>query len=452
MHQYKGATGVGYGFRGRGESFRTLYESMSRDGGIHGFSRRFNNLLGYSNDNGDRYFDSFGRPTLVNPKDGDKELQRISPRGVAFAELAEGIIGENWAHKLTDINLRQRAAQYTHLLEAGTNANVPTDFININAFTAAVTGLYEVAFLEGYNYPEFIGDTLCPPEQTKTFGGKKAIGIAALGDKAEVRLPGMPTARAKLGEKWLNTPVTEERALSVEVLQEVAFLDLTGEVSNQVNEVGYWLGKKKEFDQIDTFIGVSTATQYNLNGVTYNTYIAAGAYDNTFSNELIHDNDIEEVLIKFRDMKDPFTDNRIDVQPDSAIVMLDKYKTARTIFGDLATAAQYRDATGSPQRIEMYEPAYKGLYKLIMGSQYFYERVYSGLASSNASNTGKYWWMWDSRNGGPFRYAYNWPLRIQSAVSNTMDMIDRGIVMFIKGDERGKSYVREPRKIVRCTN
>ena len=82
------------------------------------------------------------------------------------------------------------------ILEAGVGAVQPSAFANINAFTAVVAGLLEISIMEGFQLPEFIADQLMPPDNTKMFAGRKVIGTTRLGNKAEERQPGMPTARA----------------------------------------------------------------------------------------------------------------------------------------------------------------------------------------------------------------------------------------------------------------
>src|SRR5207245_1681845 len=119
------------------------------------------------------------------------------------------------------------------------------------------------------------------------------------------RNPGMPTKRVQFGERWIEQPRTVEKALACEVLQETVFLDLTGQVTQEANDLGTWLRYNDELRRIDAFIGVTNTYKYK--GTSYNTYLAASTWDNDFSNELVTEGDVEEVLVKFRDMKDPET-------------------------------------------------------------------------------------------------------------------------------------------------
>jgi hypothetical protein len=158
------------------------------------------------------------------------------------------------------------------------------------------------------------------------------------------------------------------------------------------------------------------------------------------------------VLIKFRDMKDPQTLTRVLIQPDFAIVNMGKWRTARAVFGDLATGVQYRDIPGStanPQLIRESAPAYKGLLNILTSPLVFQRCTDADGLGLSAANAEKYWWVGQS---GCIKYAQNWPLRVQQAVPNTVEMIDRGIVLYSKADERGIPFWYEPRKVVRSKN
>ncbi len=406
--------------------------------------------MGLSEKDGRRYYDAAGNQRLKNPLVNGRERERLDPKEFSVKALFEAITGneaspENVAHAFNNGDARRSLFEDTGAGAIGASA-----FANINAFTATVSGLLEVSVMEGFQNPMYIADMLMPPEQTKMFDGRKVIGTTRIGDQAEERLPGMPTKRVQIGERWITQPRTVENALSCEVLQETVYLDLTGEVLQQANKVGEWLAYRKELRVIDAFIGVTNTYRYK--DTAYNTYIANGYFDNTFANELLHESDVEEVLIKFRDMKDPETDTRIMTNPNMVLVQREKLRTAEQIFGSAADMVQYRDAPGSttnPQNVRSAKPFYTGKFQIIE-SPLVFERINAANGLNvNAANSAKYWWTWEK--GKPFVYAQNWPLRTQQAAPNTVDMIDRGVVLFVKADERGIPMVKEPRFVVRCT-
>lgn len=435
-------------------STRQIYEAC---GNPVKFTRMVYHGLGLCNQAGQRYRDEFGRPMVRPPKEG---LQ-LKATEFSLRDLAESIIGEDWARQMSPDTVTRVALQEQErpLLEAGTNAVTATAFANINAFTAVVTGLLEISVMDGWDNPEFIMEQIMPSEKTRMFQGRKVIGTTRLGDVAEPRIPGMPTKRAGFGERWILQPSTVENALSCEVTQEAVFLDLTGEVLEQANDVGYWTHWRKEIRQIDAFIGVTNT--YSYKGTTYNTYLTASTWDNYISsgNELVDQTNIEQCLIKFREMQDPETSLRVGITPTRMLVNQEKFFVAQSILGatenEIQVGSGVMPGTGSAAGTTNYAPIsrrkfanpFSGKFQLYT-SPLIYQRMTDATGLNiSATAAGKTWFMWDSKKP-PMRYAENWPLRVQQAAPQQLDMIDRGIVLFVKADERGVPMVYEPRRIV----
>jgi hypothetical protein len=432
--------------KGTGASVKTLYEGHKDNPGR--FVRSLYESLGLCDARGRRHHDRAGNITLKAPKDkSGNVLEPLRPDQFSLLEMAESMIGEDWAEQLRPdrVHRAMLMEERAPILEAGTGAVMPSAFANINAFTASVVGLIEVSMIEGWQNPQFIADQLMPAEATKVFEGRKKIGVTRMGDVAEERLPGMPTKRAQVGEKWINQPRTVENAVAVEVTQESVFLDLTGQVLKEANDLGTWLAYRKELRCIDAFIGVTNT--YSYKGTAYNTYQTASTWDNSFSNELLHWTDIEEVEIKFRDMTDPETGTRVLIQPNTILVNRGKLHTLGAILG--ATNVRYSDATTSTHNMREFSNPIKGYTPLESPLVYQRCRDSDGLNLS-AANAEKYWWTYEK--GKPIVYAQNWPLRTQTAAPTQMDMIDRGVISYTKADERGVPFWQEPRRVVRCTN
>lgn len=433
------------------QSTRQLYESL----GPAQFARNVRYLLGASDPKGKRYRDTkTGVQKREKPRDSKGAvMEAIDPYSFSLKDLAEATLGENWQAKMQSPRwtLATMLQEEESLLEdTGAGGVMASQFADINAFTAVVSGLLEISVMDGWENPEFIMDQVMPDVQSRMFDGRKVIGTTRLGDVAAPRYPGEPTKRAGFSERWITQPRTVENALACEVYQETVYLDLTGEVLEQANAVGDWIRWRKEMRQIDCFLGVTNTYQYN--GVAHNTYIANGYFNNTLSNELFFWEQIQNAEILFRDMTDPATGLRVRITPDSMYVNQEKYYTAEAVLG--ATDVELRGAPGDAtnrQDVRRSKNPVANKYKLFT-SPLVYQRMTdaSGLNLST-TNAGKYWYLWDSKKP-PFKYASNWPLRVQQAAPNQVDLIDRGIVLFVKADERGTPMVYEPRRIVQNTN
>lgn len=437
------------------QSTRQLFESKVRDGGQRRFVRDMLYLMGLKDRNGNDYRDQSNRRLLKDPVNSQGRTEpRLRAEEFSLKDLCEGILGDEGFEQNFNPSLLRRAnlfEQERPIMEAGTGAIDASAFANVNAFTAVVAGLLEIKILEEFENPDFIADKLMPPDATKMFAGRKVIGSTRMGDAAEQRQPGMPTARIKIGERWIQQPVTVENSLASEVTQEAVFLDLTGEVLQNASDVGTWLGYRKELRCIDAFIGVPYAQTYSYKGTSYQSYISNGYFNNDLSgNELVHWDQVQTALIAFRDMKDPETNTRILTKPNKVLVNMEKLVTAETIMGNLADQAEYRDAPGSttnPQEVRSFKQPYKGRFEIIESPLVYQRCTDSDGLNLSTTSAGKYWWMWQS--GRPIKYATNWGIRTQQAAPNQMEMIDRGIVLFVKADERGVPFWWEPRFVVR---
>lgn len=435
-------------------NFRNLLEGEC-NGNVTHFGRRLSYLMGLTDMQGRYHTRPNGNRTLKDPAG----QPRIRPDEVPVRALMETLVGDDAMRVTSQLRaygqlrpLLESDATWTRSLleDNGAGAVMASSFANINAFTAGVTGLLDVMIIEAYENPMFIGSVLAPVEPSKIFEGRKSIGVSRIGNLAEAREPGMPTKRVQVGERYITQPRTAEKALSCEVTQEALFLDITG---GQLAEhagaagVGEWLGYAQELDIIDSFIGV--VQSHNYNGTSYNTYIAAGFYDNDIASgaELVHESNVEAALIKFRDMTDPDTSTRILVQPNTVLVNREKLRTANAIFGPTAQQYQLRGDSTAQHEINVSDPAYKGQFK-ILESPLVYERCAAADGLNLSTNSGKVWWLFESGPKGHV-WVQNWPLRTQSAAPNQVDMIDRGVVMYTKADLRGVAFWKDPRRVVR---
>jgi len=433
------------------QSTRQLVESM----GYGPFAIKMRHLMGASDERGKRYRDpKTGVQQRRPPRHSSgSTLDYLDPSTVSLRDLAESILGEKWEAKMRSprwawaVGLQEEAAL---MEDTGAGAVMASQFADINAFTAVVSGLLEISLMDGWENPEFIMDQIMPDDATRMFDGRKVIGTTRLGDVSEPRYPGNPTKRAGFSERWITQPRTVENALACEVTQEAVYLDLTGQVLEQANAVGDWIRWRKEMRCIDCFLGITNTYQYN--GVGYNTYISAGYFNNIIaSNELYYWEQVQAAEVLFRDMLDPATGLRVRIVPDSMLVNQEKYYTAEAVLN--ATGIELRGspgATSGQQDVRHSKNPLAGKYKLFT-SPLVYQRMTdtSGLGLS-AVNAARYWYLFDSKKP-PFKYASNWPLRVQQAAPQQVDMIDRGIVLFVKADERGTPMVFEPRRVVQST-
>lgn len=428
---------------------RRLFEERKRDG----FVSAFREMLGLPGNRPGYHRDHLGKPYLKNPKDG----QRVRPEEVSLRGLAEGICGERWA-------ARMDPQGPVGLLESGPGAGVdPTAFIDISAFNAAVSGLVEIKLLESYQQPEFIGDKLAQTVPTR-MNGQKVIGVSAMGDVARARSPGMPHAPAEIGERYVTTPETVEKAARIDVLQESVYYDLTGDVLRQAGEVGKWLGYRDENDAIDSFIGVTTT--YTYKGTAFSTYqssIGAGGgnYVNLYVNPLNDYTSIDAGLLNFILLTDP-ENPAVPISVAPRLIVATPFLASRLSIIDRATqvalvdmranAATIRDFSPLPERI-------RSVFGELIFSNLLYFRLIAsatdpnhpglGYASGAGNKAAGTWFMGDPARG--HWKMENWPLRVRQASATEYEMLNRGIVASYFADYRNVYAWTDPRYVQQNT-
>lgn len=421
------------------------------------FGRELLHLAGVRDAHGNPYHSRGGQRELREALDETgKPVPRLALTDHSIRNLAEVMLGgedavERWL-KPNLVHETLIATDGRSVLEAGTNAQMPSQFANINAFTGVVAGLLEAGIMEAFQNPEYVISKMIPTKPSRQFEGRKEIGIARPGDVMEERQPGMPTKRFNLGEHWMTQPRTVENSGAIEVTQEAVFLDQTGQLSEQANSGGDWLAYRKELRCIDVFIGV--VNNFNYKGTAYNSFISAGYFDNVVaSNELLYTDNLLAAEIKFRDMTDPDTGTRVLMSPNTMVVNREYVGFAAAVNGGdtLMYRSKPADGAGVRQQYTSGPSVYKARGYDVIESALVFERITAanGLNLST-SNGKKYWWLFDRNKY--MVYVENWGIRTQTAAPGQLDMIDRGVVLYTKADERGIPWVVQPRACVESTN
>lgn len=371
--------------------------------------------------------------------------QGNSPREFSLRTLGEGILGRDVFEALYDPE-RSGSMDALDLYEAGPGID-PTAFLNVSAFSSAVAGLIEAQMLEAYNSPSFVMDQVFPTVPTR-LNGQKLIGTGGIGRKAKRRSPGEPHARAGFGEQWVRTPETVEDALCVEVTQEAAFFDLTGEVLDRAANVGEAIRLEKEYDCIDVLVGIVNPYEYMDTG--YATYQDTEPWVNDQNNPLVDYNDLDESRLLFNAMSDPTTGQPITVVPNMIVSVPSMENTIWHVLN--STQIRKGSQEGDVTTINNGQPPAVQNKPTIITSEYLYRVSTAAEADGglglNAANA-KRWYHLQAGPRGAFAWMENWPLRVRAASANEYVMLDRGIIAAYFASQRGVPVVRDPRKVVR---
>jgi len=421
-----------------GANARRLYESFCAKGaeckgstGPRGFVRRLFELVGLTED-------IHGNPRV------DTEKRAMRAKDVSLKELTFAMLGEEAQYKI----LGPASTDYNQLTEDATSAVHPGDFANISAWNVAVSGLLGAQVMEAYRRPEFIGERLATVRPTKLRQTKK-IGIGIVGDLAEDMKPGQRHPRAQLPERYGLSPITKKRGLGIEVTYEAVFFDLTGQVNQQAESIGYELGLRRERMIIDQFLGIAPAAQnWNYGGVAYGTYQTATPYINDHANPLNDWQDVDDARMLFAGMRDMEKGELIAIGGRDVLVMPGKEMEAQMIFSydRLERSTQSAAEVGIGPN-----PLRSAGYNLLPTSMLVYDRLIAADGGAlDAAVAREYWFMGDFKMA--FDYWENWGMRTKRAAANDYDMADQDLILAIFVNEMGIPGVNEPHAIVRNKN
>jgi len=449
------------------------------------FVNHMRHRLGLCDRHGNNYRDRVGNRIL---RECDDPQQRLRAEDFSIKELMESVVGpgtsaflesaETWATwRAQNFAIENRhPGDPRALLEAPGTGISPSAFADINAWTAVNSGLIERRILEQFVNPDFIGDIICPDEQTKIAEGQKVIGAGRVGPRALERNPGMPHPRAGIPERWVTLPRTHEWALAVDVTFEAAWFDLTGQVLETAAGIGEWLAYQKELRKIDAVIGVSgtawatgastdpcafqyNGTKYALFGNTAPSATQPMPINKQTGNGLSGGDwqTIKNSWLLLQRMLDPETLTRILVQADTILAGLEGAITAELICG--AGDVQRRTTSGATQATAATltvqhtqdNPARLGGrlgVKRILSSPLVDQRMTDptglNLGTSDAAS-----WFWQMQAGKSHKNMVNWPLQLaQLPMASSYEQTDRRIIQSTFVSERSTPSVWSPWHIV----
>lgn len=348
----------------------------------------------------------------------------------SIRDLAEGLV-EGGAAWVRSMDPRRQSL----VIESASS-------LDTTAFKNVTSQILWSKILEGYNGPENLFSRLIPTIPV-TRRKEKMVGVTDFaGDMPEV-MEGMPyPANPGFGEATQETPETTKRGEILSLTTELIRFDETGQVLRKAQMAGEKILRDKEKRLIRVVIGA--VNNYNRNGTTYNTYLTSGGWINDQSNPLVDWTDIEAAALLFADMKDPDTNEPIEIMPRHVLVSPKRYHTARMILNSTEVRTRTQTAAIETVSANPVQNAYE-LYQSVR----MYQMIQSELSVS-ASNAAEYWFLGDLTKA--FAYFQNWPLTPAQAPTNSEAEFVQDIVFRLKVSEMGVAGSMEPRAVTRNKN
>lgn len=358
--------------------------------------------------------DSHGKKTvrrkLVDSiKDGEIEPDDVSIR--AIWEAFVGPVGQT-------LDYAQGGSGMIEMADAA---------VDSSAFAEITGQVLTSAVMEGYNRPNFVGDSLFRVRSSnrKT---ERTPGFILQDNTSEVE-EAMPYPEAGMRDKYVSFESGKKRGVILSITEETIFLDETGALVDRARDIGDFVRKDRETRMLDVFTG--TTNNYYPNGSQTNIY-SSGNNNLVESNGLTDWTNIEACLSAITDQVDD-NGNKIVLSVDNIILPWALVATASHILN--ATSVQERTNSGNrvTEGNNPLSEIFTGGLPTIISSP-----LIDGYSSTS-------WYLGDPKRA--FLYREHWPVQVFRRSRDTEDGWNRDIVEQIKIREWGTPHCRNHRYI-----
>ncbi len=372
--------------------------------------------------------------------------KHLSPYDFSIRELFESFIPGGREIVNSWQNLKGGDLDLGPILEAaGGTAVGYSDFSNI-------TGqIFFTEFLERYEDQEFVFSKEIESKASTIQDLERIPGITRIGSTSATRgiAEGQPYPHFGVGENYIEVPAKVKDGGITEVTKEAVAGDKTGQLLENLGEMGYWTGYGVEERTVDAVIdaneGATSAYsgghRYTWRGTAYATYQASTPWINlTTGNALASEDNVDVLWRIIYAIKDPFTNKPITIKPTHLVTTPQLAWKA----GRIVSAQEFRSTTPgyattgapsqtlSPPAILRMLPGIKPVYSQILADR----MTAAGIALTR-------WFLGDLRKA--IRRYFNWDVTTAQRSTGTDAEFERDIVMQWKASLKDCLTTREPR-------
>lgn len=425
-----------------------------------------------------------GRENALRMADEAIATNKINRNSLSLRGMAQGILGDEWEDKL-----RAYAANpIASMLARGTEN---ADAVDASTF-AAITGNQLITTIrEKYKNPEFIGDQLCTtiPVTNGNLDTQKEpwlsdvdstsmSTLADIDDEDEDQVQaGMPYNRTKFSPNYVLLARPKKSGRICDVTFEMIYADRTRQAYDSATSVAKRLGRRKEYRILKAFLGISVSYTFSFGGAaeaasptyvttnTSTTNAAGNRWVNSLNSQPLRTwADLNAAEQLFAQMRDPVTDEPIDIDADMIFVMPANLHNAKHVVhatglrvgpgGSTATSNAPLDTVAyTANDLKSYNIlTSKYAYKLATTSGVVWPaQDYTDDATTltaTAAQVKDLWFMGNPKAAIYYREVF--PLRVVQAPPMNPEEFNRDVVLSVKASEYGVAGVRDPRYLVRA--
>jgi hypothetical protein len=399
---------------------------------------------------------------LMNIREAVKSKEIDPLRDFKFSEVLEGTCGRDVVDRL---KRNDDANVYTGSVWEG------VDPVNQTLFTNITQLMVLQGVVQSYESPAYIGNELVEVKASPD-DNVRIPGIHQIPLQTTIVAEGEEYPDTGVSEDYIDTPRSAKSGLKIGLTKEAIFFDRTGQLLARCAEVGERVGTGRELRILRTVFGLDNT--FSRSGTTRNTYVASAdpRINKLASNPLTDWTSVQSAWLLFAQMMDDRAiPEPIMVQPKAIIVPVQKFLTAKRIFGadQIRTPSETADGNNT---LQTYSPnpikdAPWGTPKVLTTQWLYYLLTLAattnnpggqslqsnslflgaGLNSEQATN---YWYFGDFKKA--FKYREVWPLQVITAPANNQAEFEKDIMVQYRASERGTPYIDAPWNVVQCYN
>lgn len=366
------------------------------------------------------------------------DAKRVAKEDLSLREMAEHMIGSDWASKLKE------ASSNTRLREA-------QEAVDASGFSAITGQLFVDEVKEKYKLATMVGGELFSTSKV-TNGNLATQRVPFLSDTTDdpaLVNQGQVYPQTSFVGQYIDLPAPEKYGRVCSLTFEMVYSDLTGQAFDSAGSVGRRVGLWEEKKKQRVVWGV--VNNHSWNGTSYNTYLTSGAWTNKTTGFTLTNwtsmNTLEQL---FNKMRDPVLNEPIDIEAYSLFVMPNAYYTAKRILN--ATEVRSGDVTAGAGDQLISQSPLEG-YGKILTSKHAFKMLTDAAADGGAGLTES------QANGyglvGDFKKAFVWrevfPMQVIQAPPQNPAEFYQDIVFQVKANIFGVAGVRDPRYVVQFT-
>lgn len=339
------------------------------------------------------------------------EKDPLKPADFSFRELYDAFVG------LENLDTAYGRGGFIALKEAGIGSTV---------FPKITGELISKMFIEGYNYPNTIGDQLVTVLPSK-LRSERIPGFTALDLPREIA-ENMPYPEvSSFTEKYIETDVGNKVGIIIRLTKELITLDQTGMILMRARDLGKRAALYKEKDILEGIQDVDSVV-YRPSGTATALY-SSGHGNVKTSNALVDWTDVDAARLVLAAITDE-VDEKILIQPNVILVPEALSVTAWRIV-HATTVAMHSGAYPTSGNLTSYEasnaPHFSGLKPLS-----------SPILDTTSATT---WYLGDFKE--QFLYQEIWPLQVLQQDEKSDAGFDRDVVASFKCRHWGKVAARD---------